>query len=229
MGHTMKKTCEQTILMRMPILARLKTSLREVDRTLTSYPHFKAIRRGTILKYALKLGSTVNSVYGIELSKEGIIFDIRSNESPLYDMRSALNISMGVCAILKNHYEVRLDSMYPYIAYEMNKAAIERHSSITTKDMKRNYSDIILAKRINELRRRNAELELEISNTYDTLVDITSGILISEGLNRTAAFSDAFLKYGIDNKYLDAAISRVGSRGYKLTLIEKDRFSVVSI
>ncbi len=225
----MRKRGEQTITMRMPIVAKLKTSLGAVEKALACYPHFKAVRRGTALKYALVVRSRLGSIYGVELSRDGIILEIRSNESPLYDMRSALNISMGICAILKDHYEVHLESMYPYIAYEMNKEVIDRHTITMTKGTVRNYSDIILAKRINELYKKSEALELEVSKANNSLVDMISRILIFEGLNRTAVFSDAFLRYGIDNQYFEEAIARVGSKGYKLTRLEKDRFSVVSI
>lgn len=220
---------KQSLVMRVPIVAKLKTSLREVSDTLNGYPHFKLIRRGSTLKYALEIRSKLGSTYCLEFSRTGVILEVLSKDSPLYDMRSALNISMGTCAMLKDHYDVRFDSIYPYIAYELNKEAVENHCSRSAKYTVRNYSDIILAKRINELLKRNEELEMKALKAQSSLNEVASGILIFEGLNRIAVFSETSLRYGIDGQQLEEAIARVGSRGYRLTRLDKGRFSVVSI
>ncbi len=219
----------EVLLMRIPIKVRLMTRLHEVKNEMENYPNYKLGRIGTILKYQIVGTKKAGIDYRVELGRSHIILEIGSVDSPLYEMRNSLNILIGTCAILKDHYEVDFGSLYPYLAYELNKEQVDYYDKQFQQFRKENYSDIILARRINELLRKRNSLTNKVSALESDFGGLIAKILVFEGLHRTTSISEIGSKYSLSKEQVDSGIDCLTKNGYRIRKNSKDKFSVVAI
>jgi hypothetical protein len=226
-AKNINKDCNNLqMVMRIPIRARLNSNMSDLKKKLSDYPGMHIIRVGNTVRYIL-LSKHEDQLYFIDFSKDSIILESRSRLTPIFSMRTALLKLISVLAITKEMYDARFEDVYPYI---MIVLASHNLNSINDKCKadNSNISDIILAKRINELIYENDKITNELKMKNQKLALLVSKILISESQKNPISKKSIIEKYGISEELLKEAMAAAEFYGYKC-IYEQNNFYMVNI
>lgn len=210
--------------MQIPLRIRLSAPLAKIKDEIANYPNFRPLRCGTVLKYNL-LGQNDEVIYNVEISRDSLVLEILSRYSPLYGLRSSLNIVLGMCTILKDYISVDFDSIMPYMAYELNREQIAKYEVPNNRNQVHSY--LVLAKRINNLLSKNNELGASLEKLEIEISRLVSYVLIFESLHRTVSFAEIAGRYKIDMQRLGEVSGKLPEYGYRMMKINKEKFTVV--
>lgn len=213
----------------MPLKARLKVSTSTLRQTLKLYPGFRELSYGTVLRWLLENGPD-DRFYIVEFSKNLITITLHSRASPLYYMQEVLLKTLSIISLLIDSYDLEISSLYPYL---INILASNQLSQLRDKVIEKGPkidlgSDIILAKRINELLRDNSRFGKELAVASDKIDLLLSRFIILRYGNSVDI--DLIVKEtGLESKDVENSLNRIKEIGYKAVSLGNKRFSLVRI
>ena len=221
----MRKTDDYVLVSRIMTKAKLLTNMSKISNTLELYPGLFKDKCDYGLRY-----TTLNDEKGprfvIEATKESISIEISSNTSPLYFMKEGLLRLLSLIAILHDDYEVGIEGLYPYLTYVlMNVKPCKFTKNVTNA---REDTDIILAKRILKLIRKNEDYEKLLKTERNNFVKVLSK-LIEEKYTHKSRVEEISERIGVDVADVDEAVQKLIKDGYRKLPSGRDSFDLVRI
>lgn len=195
-------------------------------KKIEEYPRLKCIRKGTEREYII--GEEVDDHYfTVSFSRERVVFQIFSLESPQYYMHDGLLRLLSILAFLKDHYSANFEDIYPHIIGVLGSG---RMASIFEKieifQTEGRETDIILAKRINMLHDENKKLGMDFSKIKSTSISLLSKY-IQEKYCDKLRIKTIVEETGFNEEDVLSAIKRLEDSGYRKILLRDGNYSLV--
>ena len=221
----MRKTDDYVLVSRIMTKAKLLTNMSKISNTLELYPGLFKDKCDYGLRYTT-LNDEKGARFVIEATKESISIEISSNTSPLYFMKEGLLRLLSLIAILHDDYEVGIEGLYPYLTYVlMNVEPCKFTKNVTNV---REDTDIILAKRILKLIRKNEDYEKLLKTERNNFVKVLSK-LIEEKYTHKSRVEEISESIGVDVADVDEAVQKLIKDGYRKLPSGRDSFDLVRI
>ncbi len=198
------------VRMRIPVSARLRTSMNAVRQHLKNFRAFRIERDGNPLVYFL--GAEGGEAYYAELGIGHIAVDLIS-PSPSYSTRHALVRLLCVAAVLEDHYEIGLRDIYPYLIRELGRTVLRDVFGNQEARPASYFSDIILARKINCLREENARMRGDLAAAKESAERALAYHLAREYAGTEFGIGKVSDQVGVGLETVRAAVSRMARDG----------------
>lgn len=197
--------------MRIPLQAKLTSTLADLHAVLSNHPGLKMVSDGTAAKYAI---SSDGNLYIFTFGRNAIVEEICSAASPVYLMREALLEMLGIAAFVGECYDVCIESIFPYIVSEL--AGRELHN-VVHNSAKPNGRDAstVLAKRINLLISEIASLKQALDVSEETIRSMCARLLIIDSQDKPIKIDALAKKYRVSDAMIRSASKLLLGRGYR--------------
>jgi hypothetical protein len=212
--------------MRIPVSARLTSSMRRLKSLCSEFPCFELLAHGARLRYGI-IARDEKESYFLELSRDSIVLEVHSHVSPMYLMQKAMIKLLSIIALLRTEYSMEITSIFPYLISQMASNNMAYYLGNMENPVRHSSSDTILASRILNLHSRNAALESELESAKERYDSILSAIIRLEGQNSHASLGSIAQKYQVGRPELERAVERLSLSGFTIINSGKDIFSVV--
>lgn len=214
---------------RMSFDAILLVDLEVVKEKMEAYPGIKLISYGSSLRYSFENVAKDGSFIVISLLYDSIDLDIFSQRDPDSLEKIAILRLLSVAAVLRGCYRVYLDGMFSILvkilSEDMNSINICKRCLTQEKQRYKRDIDIVLAKRIIDLRKERMELEGKIEADRKHIEKLVEIIILSK---QNGISPDEIIKdLGISKILLDLAVANLSRRGYKRIELGNGRFQMV--
>lgn len=201
--------------MRIPIRARLGSTISSLKERMELYPAMKRSGYGSRLTY-LVLPESEHELCLFHFSSDSIVMEIRSSANPADRIRQHVLRLLSVMAVLGDCYEAEMRDMYPYLimaigSHNLNHLAEGLHRSANAC-----VSDIELARRINCLLSENSALASRAERLEKKMKLLIIKVLAEESLSRPATERNVAVKYGISEDEIRSALESCKGLGYKV-------------
>ena len=195
----------------MTIGAKAKTDIRKLSESLSAAKQYKAS-----LKDCLIINSDEKErSFQVEMRPDSISMMMLSSgqeENPKKQMLLKLLELLSFCGWC---YEITLSELYPHLAESLISNQLAYYSK-KMKEMSLNeYSDILLAKRIIELKSRNAVLEESAASIQNKLCRAAPEIIISR-FSSGSTIQEIMGYTGLNREEVNAALSELPNLGYRV-------------
>ena len=198
---------------RIILKAVLKTSLASVGARMLCYPALKQITGNAGLRYLIAPEKIKDRFYVLDLKRTEIIITLNALSSPSYLLRELTLYTVSICMTLSEDYDMDLKGLLPYLC-----AMLSTHD-ITGNETKRpnlnRESDILLSRRIVELKNQNNELTKRCEQLNASLISILSNFMAYKYRQITDVNSIS-KELGIETNLILMALEQLRSQGYKI-------------
>lgn len=123
-------------------------------------------------------------------------------------------------------YEIRLHEIYSHVSESLIKNQLNHYSNAIKEMNSNEYSDIMLAKRIIELRRKNLELESGYARLRNKLYQIAPELIIARS-GREATLQEIMEYTGLDKLEVQSALNELPDLGYRIIPSRGNKLSIV--
>lgn len=226
----MKIKSKSLLFSRLCIDARLASSMRAVEKTLSFFPNLSQTRTGGKLCYYMSNGDP-DCFYLLELGRDAIFMSICSVSSPTYYLNDALLKLLEIMHMLNSDYEIYANSLYPYLIFALSGMQIEKYSNILNKNeacrLDRD-ADLILAGRINSLVKEKEAYKGINSRAMERIECLTAKLLVFESRSDPSV-SRISKSLGLEAEELRKMLLRMPRFGYKAIYKTSDAFELVKL
>ncbi|MCL5786948.1 MAG: hypothetical protein M1520_01965 [Candidatus Marsarchaeota archaeon] len=160
------------------------------------------------------------------LDESHISAELLSNtvlENPKRDILLKLFELLSNC---KWKYEIKLSEVYAHVSESLIKNQLNHYSNMIKEMNSNEYSDILLSKRIIELRKKNLELENGCAKLRNKLYQIAPELIIARS-GREATIQDIMEYTGLDKNEIQSALSELPNLGYKVIYSKGNKLNIV--
>ncbi len=213
---------------RMPVNAKLLTSMSAVKSHLNGYPNLRLIKRGSELHFLIGGEGEPDKFYIASFGREHVALELFSKISPIYLLPEALLRMLSILSMVSSDYEFDVRSLFPYlievIASQNIRYCLER---LDTGRLE-NHSDIILAKRIRSLLESNIRLSKDLESTKLRLSRIAASFIVNR-YGSSAGIEEICNGLGMSEKEADSILDFMPEVGYRAIRSNGGKFNLVRI
>jgi hypothetical protein len=210
---------------RMSVGARLATRMSSVKRTLDLYPSLRPIRSGTCLEYLLGDAEGSDHFYSVRLEADRAYLTIFSRTTPVYFIQEAVLRLLSILQTIGKEYEPSFHDLYPYLILALSSQQT-RQALLKDPPLPKDNSDLVLAKRIIQLMRENAELKgrlgMELRRSRRTL----QALVVAEA-EAGAGIGEIAKAAELSREEVERVLPTLHEIGYKAIQADPDRFDLV--
>ena len=202
------------VMMCIPLSAKLNLPLSELASLLKNYPLLEQVQTGSELVYLAKSGGVSHTFH---FGKTYILHKINSANSPIYSMRESLLRLLGMVTFLQEAYEVKPESIFPYLIAELSKPEL----NLLAKNLGQSRNgnpEIILSKRIIELLLQLGKISKENSELGSTRLRLLSYLLLKESERGSVLIKEFCEKYSLEVSELSSVEKTLSGLGFRLLL-----------
>lgn len=210
---------------RLPVSAKLLTSMASVKGHMKAYPHMNLLKRGSMLKYMIEEeGST--KFYLVTFESKSVSLELFSKVSPLYLMQEALLRALSIMAMVSSDYDFDAKSLFPYLIEVLAAQGIRYCIERLDSGRVASPGDLILAKRISGLLNSNSTLTKELDATRSKLFRMTAFFIINR-YGYSASIDEVCRDTGMSGAEILGVLNYMPEIGYKSIMSNRDRFNLV--
>jgi len=221
----MKKQNKYTISYVMSINADMTVNANQVRAYLSEIKTYKITGEGgNICVTSEEKGGRVI----FNLDETHISIEFLSNtvlENPKREILLKLFELLSNC---RWKYKIQLSEVYSHVSESLIKNQLNHYSNAIKEMHSNEYSDILLAKRIIELRRKNLELENSHAKLRNKLYQIAPELIIARS-GREATIREMMEYTGLDKLEVQSALNALPDLGYKIIPSRGNKLNIVKI
>lgn len=219
------------LLSRIPVRASLNAGISKIKKKLSYYPALRLISDGSSPRYIVRGEENEEMRHVFQFDARYITIETYSKISPFYSMGESLLKLLAILSFLSPEYSFSIESLFPYIVVALlNESGKAPKMSAERRDPAiGGGADLMLAKRINELRSEATLLRQKNGGMEALIEGLVSEIVLFEATSRESSIKTLEEKYGISRQYVDGAIGLLKNKGYGITYSSKNSFTVVKI
>ncbi len=231
MENAQAKTGKFVLLSRIQIRADLNVGMSRVKKKLDCYPAVVKISDGSSPRYAVRVEESTEIQHIFEFNAKYLMIETYSKISPLYSISSSLLKLLAVSAFLSPEYSFYIESLFPYLVVALLNGTSKPLATIPEKDgfSRTNGADLMLARRINELRNEAIMLKTENARNQSLVEKLVSEIILFEASTGRVSIEMLEKKYGISRMRVETAIRLLKGSGYVATYPSNDTFTIARI
>ena len=185
----------------------------QVKQKLLSYPQFRLLSEGTIIVASLA-GAEPDPSYEVLFTNDRIEMRTYSSKSPAYHMKDSLLRLLSIAALFSDDFKFDISSLFPYLISVLANLELSAAFQAVDTQPQDSRSDIILAKRINELTARCDVLEKEKQGLSEKLSRCVSTLVISESTHSTVNVLELERRLRLSSPESKAAMQAIRAAGY---------------
>lgn len=221
----MKKRNRYAISYAMSVKAAARISAAQMRECLSRVKTYKVLDGGS--------GTAVtweeqDRRFRFNLDENRISIDMSSNaamENPKKEMLLRMFELMSSC---RWQYDIPLSEIYGHVAESLVKNQLNYYSNAMKEMNSNEYSDILLAKRIIELRRQNLELESNLARLRNKLYRAAPELIIARS-GRESTIQEIMEYTGLDKQEVQSALKELPDLGYRVMPSGGNKLNVVKI
>lgn len=202
------------VLMCIPLSARLNVPLSQVASLLKNYPFLEQLKSGSELVYMTRSGAVTHTFH---FGKTHILHKVHSENSPVYSIRESLLRLLGIISFLQDAYEVRPESLFPYLIAELSKPELTSIAK-NVPESRNGNPEIILSKRIIELLLQVEKISRENSRLSSSRLRLISYLLLKESEGGSILAREFCEKYSLESSELSLVEKILSGFGFRLLL-----------
>ena len=146
-------------------------------------------------------------------------------ENPKRDILLRLFELLSNC---KWKYEIKLSEVYAHVSESLIKNQLNHYASALKEMNSNEYSDILLSKRIIELRKKNLELENGNAKLRNKLYQTAPELIIARS-GREATLQEIMEYTGLDKSEVQSALNELPELGYRIIPSRGNKLNIVKI
>ena len=221
------KRAEEFLCMRIPLRAKLKSTLKSLKSDLRPHPNMVLVSEGSELVYLAKIGGTDYCLFKFGTSY--LVEEIYSKLSPVYIMRESILRFLGILAFVDENYDIEFRDIFPYLAAELSNPIPQNIVPKITVQSNYRVAELLLARRVTQL-----QSQLDQSNSKIQQLEAQKSIFLSHLLLKEAEIGetgmDKFLKkYGVNVSNLNDLDPYLFKLGYRTIGVGTGRINLVKI
>ncbi len=162
------------------------------------------------------------------LDENRISIELLSNAVLENPKREALLKLFELLSNCRWKYEIRLSEVYAHLSESLIKNQLNHYSNAIKEMNSNEYSDILLAKRIIELRKKNLELENGYAKLRNKLYQIAPELIIARS-GRGATVQEIMEYTGLDKLEVQSALNELPDLGYRILPSKGNKLNIVKI
>ena len=227
MKFEMDKNRNEYLFSRIQVDATLHSGIAQIKRVLDSHPGIDLIREGTSLFYTIRFNEGDDHFYSLELDKKCITLTVYSKQTPAFFIQEAMLRMLSFLQILSEIYEVKIESLYPYLIMTIAQQQIVMLEHVE-KQNDGILPDTILSKRIIGLLRENFDMKEKYNKMFASFrkILLRTVILSSRG---SVTVEEIATELGVEEKEVFTALAGAKEAGYRVVHTGKDTFNLVKL
>ncbi|MDE1869796.1 MAG: hypothetical protein KGH71_02300 [Candidatus Micrarchaeota archaeon] len=202
------------VTMSIPLSAKLTLPLSKLALLLKEYPLLEQVKSGSELVYSTKSGGTTHAFH---FGKTYIIQRVYCESSPVYSMRESLLRLIAIASFLQGAYEVRPESLFPYLIAELSKPELASFTRNPPPSRTGN-PEVILAKRIMGLISEVERISQENSHLRSARIRLLSYLLLGESEKGIVIAKEFCEKYSLEVSEISTIEKNLSGFGFRLLM-----------
>ena len=223
----MKKQNKYTISYVMSVNADMTTNASQIRAYLSEVKAYKLTGKGEGGSICTTLEEEGRK-FVFNLDEKCISIELLSNTALENPKREILLMLFEMMSNCRWGYELRMSEIYAHLSEALVKNQLNHYSNAIKERNSNEYSDILLSKRIIELRRKNLELENGNAKLQNKLYQIAPELIIARS-GKEATMQEMMEYTGLDKIELQSALNELPDRGYKILPSRGNKLNIVKI
>ncbi len=214
------------LLSSIPFKARL-VNRRRLLELLKAYPGLEPVRYGSSLHYLIREEGDGSHFYMVDFGITQVTLQIFARTAPLELLHEGMLRLLNLASFVGEAYDFEIASIFPYLIQVLARQHIEHLPERPERNGKEwAGAEIILAKRIIELRNDSTLLKQQMEYQSDRLVRMLALLLPLRYPGR-CSMNQAAKEMGAAKAEIRAAVSISQGAGYRVVWHNEETFSMV--
>lgn len=166
------KRGQNCLVFTLPIKIRIVTSLSSIRKAMRHVYEAKLCSYGSRICYAI--GPYGSRFYKLQISTNEFTLQVFSDAKGENMVKDSLLKALSIMSYLSEECEPSIEGLYPYLIYAIAEANLSSEALQLNLPAQSRASELILARRINELRSSERKARMECKAMQERLQKITS-------------------------------------------------------